>query len=302
VADDFPIIDAHHHLWDLDTGSYPWLQGEFISTFRYGDYNPICRNYLPGDFRRDSANQNVVASVHMEAEYETSEPVKETKWLHDVAERDGIPHAVVGQAWFCRDDIESVLRGHAEYPLVRGIRQKPAAASTPETVVRGAPGSMSDPKFREGYALMQKYGLHYDLQAPWWHLTEAAELARDFPDTPIILNHTGLPSDRSASGLAGWRDGMQALAEEPNSAVKISGIGVPGEVWSTALNRSVVQDTIDIFGVDRCMFASNFPVDGLVAEYDTIFDGFKEITAPLGTTAQRKLFFGNAKRYYRIEV
>ena len=302
MSDAFPIIDAHHHLWDLETGRYPWLQGEFIATFRYGDYRPICRNYLPDDFRRDSSKQNVTASVHMEAEYDPSDPIAETKWLHGVAERDGIPNAIIGQAWFCNDDIESVLSGHAEYPLVRGVRQKPAAASGPEGVVRSAPGSMSDPKFRAGYALLHKYGLHYDLQVPWWHLSEAAELARDFPDTPIILNHTGLPSDRSPAGLRGWREGMQTLAAEPNCAVKISGIGIPGEAWSVAHNRTVVLNTIEIFGVDRCMFASNFPVDSIVADYDTIFDGFKEITASLGASAQRKLFFDNAKRYYRIET
>jgi len=67
LSDAFPIIDAHHHLWDLETGQYPWLEGEFITTFRYGDYRPICRNYLPDDFRRDSSKQNVTASVHMEA-------------------------------------------------------------------------------------------------------------------------------------------------------------------------------------------------------------------------------------------
>ena len=67
MSDAFPIIDVHHHLWDLETGQYPWLEGEFITTFRYGDYRPICRNYLPDDFRRDSPKQNVTASVHMEA-------------------------------------------------------------------------------------------------------------------------------------------------------------------------------------------------------------------------------------------
>ena len=93
---------------------------------------------------------------------------------------------------------------------------------------------------------------------------------------------------------------MQALAAEPNTAVKISGIGVPGRPWTANLNENIVLNTIKIFGADRCMFASNFPVDSLVADYDTIFDGFKQITVRLGEVAQRKLFHDNAKRYYRI--
>lgn len=301
MTDALPIIDAHHHLWELGRGRYPWLEGENVDGFRYGDYSAICGNYLPNDFRRDHGNQNVVASVHMEAEYDPRDPVAETRWLHDMAEAEGLPHAIIGQAWFCRDDIADVLAGHAAFPLIRGIRQKPAAAPAPERVVAGMPGSMSDPAFRQGYAHMAQHGLHYDLQVPWWHLEEAADLARDFPDTPIILNHTGLPSDRSATGLSGWAAGLEALAAAPNTALKISGIGVPGTPWTVELNGHVVSTAIDIFGVDRCMFASNFPVDSLVADYDTIFDGFKDITAGLGAEAQRKLFHDNAKRYYRIQ-
>lgn len=298
----FPIIDAHHHLWDLSHGQYPWLQNETIPTFRYGDYSTICRDYLPADFRRDNSRQNVVASVHMEAEWSTDNPVAETEWLHRIAETHDVPNAIIGQAWFCRDDIDAVLAGHAAYPLIRGIRQKPMASATPENVIPNALGSMSDRKFREGYALMAKHGLHYDLQVPWWHLEEAADLARDFPDTPIILNHAGLPSDRSEEGLSGWRAGMEALADVANTAVKISGIGMPGKAWTVELNRHVVLTTIEIFGIERCMFASNFPVDSLVASYDTIFDGFREITEELGETAQGKLFHDNAKRYYRIDM
>ncbi|MEL0112752.1 MAG: amidohydrolase family protein, partial [Rickettsiales bacterium] len=103
-------------------------------------------------------------------------------------------------------------------------------------------------------------------------------------------------------GLSGWQAGMEAFAAEPNTAVKISGIGVPGQPWTVERNRHVVLTTIRTFGVDRCMFASNFPVDGLVADYETIFDGFLEITRDLGEPAQRKLFHDNAKRYYRIDI
>ena len=123
-----------------------------------------------------------------------------------------------------------------------------------------------------------------------------------FPDTQIVLNHTGLPADRSAEGLRGWQEAMATLAAEPNVAVKISGLGVPGRPWTSESNREIVLRTLDLFGVDRAMFASNFPVDGLVAPFGTIYDGFRAIVRDLPEPDRRKLFCDNAVRIYRLDV
>lgn len=299
---DVEIVDAHHHLWDLGgTLRRPWLEGPAIP-FRYGDYSSIRRNYLPEDYRRDAAGQNVVASVYVETEVRPEDEVAETRWVHEIADKHGFPHAVIGHARFEADDLAAVLKGHARYPLLRGIRKKPTAAKSAAEIVNGAAGSMSDPAWRRGYARLAEHGLHYELQVPWWHLYEAAALARDFPHTRIVLNHTGLPADRSEAGLKGWREAMAAFAGEPNARVKISGIGQPGKPWTIEANRPVVLATIEIFGVERCLFASNFPVDGVCASYDTIFDGFKAIVAHLPASDQRKLFRDNALREYRIQL
>ena len=92
---------------------------------------------------------------------------------------------------------------------------------------------------------------------------------------------------------------MDLFAAEPNTAVKISGICVPGKKWTPELNGGIVLDTIRIFGVDRCMFASNFPVDGVVSSYNEVFDGFKEITKNFSQTDRNKFFHDNALKYYR---
>lgn len=284
--DDPPIIDVHQHFWDLALNKHPWLCGESMIPFRYGDYSAIRRNYLPADYQRDAANQNVAKTVHMEAEWDPADPLGETRWLQELHDATGYPNAIIGQAWFERGDIASVLAGQAAFPLMRSVRQKPK------------PGALADPAFRDGYRLLAQHGLHYDLQTPWWHLGEAAALARDFPDTLIILNHAGLPSERSVEGLAGRRAALEEFAGEANTAVKISGLCVPGESWTPELNRDVVLQTIEIFGVERCMFASNFPVDSLWATFDEIFDGFKSITANFSGADRRKLFHDNAMAYY----
>ena len=148
------------------------------------------------------------------------------------------------------------------------------------------------------YSLLKKYKLHFDLQTPWWHLNDATQLAKDFPDTIIILNHTGLPSDRSFDGLNQWRMNLEEFSEQPNTAIKISGICVPGKKWTVKLNKEIILDVINIFGYERCMFASNFPVDSLCATFDEIYDGFKTITAGLPKNEIQCLFHDNAIKYY----
>ena len=297
---DLPIIDAHQHFWDLGLGQHPWLCGDEQIPFRYGDYSALKeRNYLPADYLRDTEGFNVVKSIYMEAEWDPADPLGETAWVMDLHERTGFPHAVIGQAWFIADDIEAVLAGPATCPLMRSIRQKPVAAPSHDAFQPGIPGSLADPTFRAGYAHLATHGLHFDLQTPWWHLDEAADLARDIPDTTIILNHTGLPTDRSPDGLVAWRAHMERFAAVPNTAVKVSGICVPGEAWTAELNREVVLRTIELFGVDRTMFASNFPVDKLVAGFEAIYSGFMTIVADISDADQLKLFHDNAVRYYR---
>lgn len=298
---DQPIVDAHHHFWDLGRNYLPWLEDEPPIPFRYGDYSAIRRSYLPEDYARDTAGFRVVGSVYVETEWDPSDPVGETRWIHEIAETAGLPTVVVAQARLDRPDVAEVLAGHKAYPRVRGIRHKPRTAPDPAGVTQRAPGSMGDPAWRRGYALLAEHGLSFDLQTPWWHLAEAAELAAAFPETQIILNHTGLPADRSPEGLRGWRAAMRLLAEAPNVAVKISGIGLPGRPWTLADNRPIIEETIAIFGVERAMFASNYPVDSLVAPFATIFDGFLAATAHLGAADRDRLFARNARRLYRLD-
>ena len=293
-----PIVDAHHHFWDLSRNYHPWLRDEPMIAFRYGDYTPIRRNYLPTDYLEDTRRFEVVASVYVEAEWDPTDALGETRWIHRVADEAGLPGAVVAQAWLDREDAAEILAGQAAFSLVRSVRHKPRALPRAQAC-RGAPGSMDDPRWREGYALLGRYGLHFDLQTPWWHFDAAGALADDFQDTLIIVNHAGLPSDRSSEGLSAWRDALASLAERPNVRLKVSGIGVAGAAWTPASNGAIVRDAISIFGAQRTMFASNFPVDSLVARFDDIFDGFDAITADLDEASRSRLFRDTAIETYR---
>jgi len=294
------IVDAHHHFWDPTRNYHPWLCDEPMIPFRYGDYSAIRRPYLPADYVADAGRHRVVKTVYVETEWDPRDPLGETAYIHEVAREHGFPNAVVAHARLDVPEAAELIAAHARFPLVRSIRHKPKAAVQASLARRGAAGSMDDPRWREGFAHLQANGLHFDLQTPWWHMDAALELARDFAGTQIIVNHAGLPSDRSERGLAGWHRAMAALADAPNVAVKISGLGRgKGVPWTVEDNRPIVRALIELFGVERCMFASNFPVDSVCATFDTIFGGFGDCVGDVSEADRRKLFHDNAVRIYR---
>jgi len=295
------IIDAHHHLWDLERNYYPWLTDKPKRSEILGEYLGIRRTYMPEDYRRDTSGFKIAKTVHVEAEHDRNHQVTETAWLHEMNANFGFPNAVVGHVWFTDPECEAKLAAHSAFPLFRGVRSKPITSERPDTGLRGTLGTMDDPKWRTGYALLEKHNLSFDLRVPYWHLDEAAELAQDFPKTPIALNHTGYPWDRSPEGLAGWRKSMEALARSPNVHVKVSELGLPDRPWTVESNRGVVLDAISIFGIERCMFGSNFPVAGLFAPYSTILRGMFDILKDRQEAELVAFFYANAKRFYRID-
>ncbi len=298
--DDFPIVDPHQHFWDLGRNYYPWLCDPKPVHFRYGDYSSLKRNYLPPDYLRDAHGLNIVKTVHEDALWDPTDPAGEPRWLEQVAAEYGYPHACVGSALLARDDIDRVLAGHAKYKLTRGVRNFPNSAAKPAEAKRGEAGSMDDPKWRRGYALLEKHGFSFDVQVPWWHMDALAELARDFPNTQIVIVHTALPHDRSEEALAGWRAALEVAAAQPNVAIKISGLGRPGLPWTLTANGPIIRDTINIFGPERCMFASNFPVDGLAGSFPVIYGGFRAAVSNRPVEERRMLFHDNAVRIYRL--
>ena len=299
---DIPIVDAHHHLWRLSGGPlfYPWLQDPQPHDFFLGEYGSLKHDYLPPDYRRDAADHAVVKTVHVEAECRRDQQVAETRWLTEVNAKYGMPDAIVAHAWFHTADAEEILAQQKAFSLVRGIRSKPVTSRGPGESVAGAAGSMQDPKWLAGLRLLKKFDLSWDLRVPTWHLEEAAQVARANPDIPVVLNHTGFPWDRSDAGLELWRRGMKALAACEQVCCKLSCLCLQDGPWDYEGNRRIVLEAIEIFGIDRCMFASNFPVDGLRVPYDRMFQDFKRMTGALSAPDQRKLFYDNAARFYRI--
>ena len=298
----FDIVDSHHHLFDLQAVHYPWLTDHQEENFLLGNYDALKRNYSPTDLRRDMAKLRVVKTVHVEAEADRDGQLDETRWLTGVMAEHGLPNAIVAHAWLNRPNSAEVLAAQAAFPAVRGIRSKPRTSPTAASRgdVRGLSASLQDPAWRKGLGRLRQHGLSWDWRVPFWHLAEAAEVCALYPDLAIVTEHTGLAWDRSEEGLGEWRRGMTALAAMEHVHLKISELGLAGAPWDYADNRRLVREAIEIFGFERCMFASNFPVAGLRIGYVEQVSAIAHMIKDCSTAERGALFHDTAARFYRL--
>ncbi|MDQ2696747.1 MAG: amidohydrolase family protein [Pseudomonadota bacterium] len=295
------VVDPHIHLWNIETLHYPWLVKPG-RTFM-GDYAPLIKTHEPREFLADAGDIEVLKVVHIDAGHDPADPLAETQWLQSLAdapESKGIPHGIVAYADLSTPDVEQLLAAHAAHPNVRGIRQILNVHPDPLYDYVGR-HFMREGQWRKGFGLLKKYRLSFDLQLYPTQMAEAAALAREHPDTQLILNHTGMFVDRSSvAGWRAWRDGLRTLAACPNIAAKISGLGMIDHQWTVESLRPYALETIDAFGVERCLFASNFPVDRLYSSYADLWRAYAAIVGGASGAEKEALFRANALRIYRL--
>jgi predicted TIM-barrel fold metal-dependent hydrolase len=294
-----PIIDPHHHLWDLDMGCHPWLEA---AGAQVGNIAPLRRNYLPEDYRRDAANQRVVATVHIEASWGPGDALEETRWLDTLDKTGGIAVCRVVHVPLASPQAPSLLAQHCALGNVVGVRDILSWHENPKLRFADRPDKMDDPAWRAGLKQLAGHRLGFDLMIYPQQMADALRLVRDFPEQRFILNHCGSPIDRDAEGMARWRAGLRALAEAPNVAIKISDLVAYDPLWTLESLREVILACVDTFGTGRAMFASDFPVTGLHATFDETYDAFRAVATEFSADEQHALFFANAKRLYHMPV
>ncbi len=294
-----PFVDAHIHLWDLKRLSYPWLTAPFSADGLSGSVEAIAVDYGVEAYRADAARWTLAGAVHVDAGAHPGDADSETEWLESLAETQGLPTAIVAFAALNAADVEAALERQAAHPRVRGIRHianwhsDPFYTYTPNNL-------LEDPAWARGFAALARHGLSFDLQAYPGQFEAAAQLAQRHPDVPIMLNHAGMPLMAQADGHDQWSKAMARLAQLPQVSVKISGFGLMDHNWSIESIRPYVLETIETFGTERCMFASDFPTDKLYADFDRVIGAYDALTADFSDDERRALFGRNANRLYRL--
>jgi predicted TIM-barrel fold metal-dependent hydrolase len=290
------IIDAHHHIWQMK--NLPWLVGEPAPRI-FGEYKSIRRDYPIEEYLADIRGCGVTKTVYVQVNWIPNQEVDETRWVQSVSEEFGHPNAIVGFADLSNPEVEATLAAHLESPLFRGVRQQLHWHVNPQYRFATRPDLMNDRQWREGFALLGKLGLVFELQVFASQMADGAQLAADFPETTIILEHAGMLEDRSESGWKSWRAGMRLLAKNPNVYTKLSGLGTFLHRCDRDAIRPVILETMEIFGPERCMFGSNFPIEKIWTDYATLFDVTTSILDKLNVSEKAAVMGATAYRLYR---
>ncbi len=280
------VVDAHVHLWDpARTDWYPYLshpqaQGD-------GDASRMFRPFDVDTYQAESAGWNVEKFVNVAAAT-GRHSIEETIELDRNAQARGGPDAIIGGIPPTDTVAESLelLDRQMTAPRFRGVRP-----------MGRYEGPLPDAGVLHG---LQERNLLFELMTHPDQLSVAAVQLAGFDDLIVVVEHTGWPRSSSDEESALWRNGIHALAGVGDNVVcKLSGLSMPLESMSIDAFAPWLEYAIEAFGVDRCMFASNFPVDAMYGTFDELYTAFSALTAGLDSESRGKLFAGNAERVYR---
>ena len=290
---DEPFVDTHIHFFDkaYDGLQWAWLEPGF--SFRKWSYDAAIDSprYCPPEFRAEAAGTGLAGAVHVHCADPLPDPAVETAWIDSLAAETGWPQAQVGRCDLDAPDAAATIAAEAVSPLFRGIRDPFSAKRLDADVAAPAMDALA-----EVGASLEVRRHHHDFAV-------LDELATRWPTVPILLSHGCLPLERTAEEHAAWSAAMQSLAQRPNVACKISTVvGASQPEPRIDVVRPWVLSCIEAFGADRCMLASNFPIDRPYVSYAQLVDLYRESVAELSPPERAAVLGGTAARLYEFEL
>ncbi len=322
ISPNIPIIDPHHHLWDVGFGRY-YIE-ELLEDINSSGHNIVSTVYI-----MSSSNTEIYSKDGLEE----FKPLKEIEFATSEGKRaDLIPNnkvkvnaSIVGSVDLTYGNkLQPVLEKAVNISegRLKGIRMLLASHTDPRIssgAVKSDLGLMLHPNFIEGAKCIQNANLSLDFWIYHTQLNEMEKIARSLPELTIILNHIGGPihlgeyEGKQAATHREWRSAMMRLSRIPNINVKLGGLGMavngakfhnnkfpPNSVQLSDVWKPWIYETIDMFGFDRCMFESNFPVDKGSCSYGALWNAFKILAKDMSDDEINKLFSKNAAKIYKI--
>ncbi len=291
------MIDAHFHIWQQ--ADLPWLTGPMQPRI-FGPYEPIRRDYPITEYLQDIAGTGVTKAVYVQANWAPGRAEAEARFIEDTARETGWPHGIVAFADMTVPDARPALDRLARFPRVRGIRQQFHWHDSPQYRFAARPDLCADPNVIRNVGRLADYGWSFDLQVFIGQMDAALALVDACPRVNFVLQHAGMLEDTRDEGRAAWRAAMARLAQRPNAFAKISGFGTFIHRLDAQHIRWLVTETVALFGADRCLFGSNFPIEKLWTSYGALFTAHREACGGLSDAETRAIFNDTAVRVYRL--
>ncbi|WP_299549100.1 amidohydrolase family protein [uncultured Tateyamaria sp.] len=290
------MIDAHHHIWRQ--ADLPWLLGPEQPRI-FGPYAPIKRDYLIEEYLDDIRGTGITASVYVQANWAPNWALDEARWVAAQSARAGWPMAIVAFADMTSRNCSATLAQLGDIPGVAGIRHQFHWHENP--LYRFAPHAdlCEDPRVQENVAQLAKHGFSFDLQVFAGQMPGAVKLARACPEVTFVLQHAGMLEDTSKTGRALWRKGMAALAECENVVCKLSGLGTFIHRNEPAHIADQAKTALKLFGPERCLYGSNYPIEKLWTGYADLFAAH---LAAVPKAQHDHVFNKTAARVYRLDT
>ncbi|MEO0327993.1 MAG: amidohydrolase family protein [Pseudomonadota bacterium] len=291
------MIDAHHHIWlqkDL-----PWLLGPERPRI-FGPYASIKRDYEIDEYLDDIKDMGIEKSVYVQANWAPNWFEDEVAWVQSVHQQAGWPHAIVGYADFTKGDVRYQLDRLSKYSLFRGVRQQFHWHKNPMYRFAGRADLCEDEDVQRNISHLADYGLSFDLQIFSSQMNSGAILADACPDVTFVLQHAGMLEEESSSVREAWQAGMKQLSARKNVYTKLSAFGTFIHRNDPQFISKMVKDTVKLFGPERCMFGSNFPIEKIWTGYSELLEAFKDATVGMKKAEREQIFTGTAESIYRI--
>lgn len=291
------VIDSHFHVWRQ--ADLPWLSGPMQPRI-FGPYEAIRRDYPMAEYLADLAGSGVEKAVYVQANWPPERAAEEAAWIETLGLETGWPHGLVAFADMTVEDARPALDRLTRFPRLRGIRQQLHWHANAQYRFASRPDLCADPALRRNVARLADYGLVFDLQVFAAQMADAAALAASCPRVTFVLQHAGMLEDLTPGGRTAWRAGMALLAACPNVVAKLSGLG-------TFIHRNdadhvgwLIGETVALFGAERCLWGSNFPIEKLWTDYGALLDAHRRGAGGLSAAEQEAIFFNTARRVYRL--
>lgn len=288
------IVDSHFHIWRQ--ADLPWLLGPMQPRI-FGPYEPIRRDYPISEYLGDCRPADVTEAVYVQANWAVDRNLDEVAFVSQASEESGFPIAIVAYADMLAEDARPQLDRLARNARVRGVRMQLHWHENTLYRFASGPDLARDSRVAANVGRLAEYGFSFDLQVFAGQMAGAAELAAACPKVTFVLQHAGMLEDLSPEGIAAWRAGMTALAKQPNIVSKLSGLG-------TFLRRNdpqqiafIIGETLGLFGAERCLFGSNFPIEKLWTTYAELVAAHR---AAVPQATQAAVFNETARRVYRL--